>query len=70
MTFCCYALTLAIGLPNLSYHAQRGEELYQKQIRAQVEIPKNIRISIEDWLSYPKSEFVQAADYVLHKNAE
>ena len=26
--------------------------------------------SIEDWLSYPKSEFVQASSYVLKKNAE
>lgn len=26
--------------------------------------------SIEDWLSYPKSEFVQASSYVLNKNAE
>jgi PAS domain-containing protein len=29
-----------------------------------------LRIGIEDWLSHPKSEFTQAADYVLHKNAE
>jgi hypothetical protein len=26
--------------------------------------------SIEDWLSYPKSEFVQASSYVLKKNAQ
>ncbi len=29
-----------------------------------------LRASIEDWLSYPKSEFVQASSYVLKKNAE
>ena len=26
--------------------------------------------SIEDWLSSPKSEFTNAANYVLNKNAE
>lgn len=26
--------------------------------------------SIEDWLSSPKSDFTQAAEYVLNKNAE
>ncbi len=26
-----------------------------------------LRASIEDWLSYPKSEFVQASSYVLRK---
>jgi hypothetical protein len=26
--------------------------------------------SIEDWLSSPKSDFTQAAEYVLQKNAE
>ncbi|WP_138500114.1 DNA-binding protein [Nostoc sp. PA-18-2419] len=26
--------------------------------------------SIEDWLSSPKSDFTQAANYVLKKNAE
>ncbi len=29
-----------------------------------------LRASIEDWLCYPKSEFVQASSYVLKKNAE
>lgn len=29
-----------------------------------------LQISIDDWLSHPKSEFAQAADHVLHKNAE
>ncbi len=26
--------------------------------------------SIEDWLSSPKSDFTQAAEYVINKNAE
>lgn len=29
-----------------------------------------LRESIEDWLSSPKSEFTDAANYVLNKNAE
>ncbi len=29
-----------------------------------------LRIGIEDCLNHPKSEFIQAVDYVLHKNAE
>ena len=29
-----------------------------------------LRISIEDWLSSPKDDFTQAAEYVLKKNAE
>ncbi|RCJ16220.1 DNA-binding protein [Nostoc sp. ATCC 43529] len=29
-----------------------------------------LRASIEDWLSSPKSEFTEAANYVLKKNAE
>ncbi|MHC5734546.1 DNA-binding protein [Nostoc sp.] len=29
-----------------------------------------LRTRIEDWLSWPTSEFAQAANYVLTKNAE
>lgn len=29
-----------------------------------------LRASIEEWLSSPKSDFTQAAEYVLNKNAE
>jgi len=29
-----------------------------------------LRASIEDWLSSPKRDFTQAAEYVLSKNAE
>jgi predicted transcriptional regulator len=29
-----------------------------------------VRISIDDWLSHPKSEFSQASSYVLKKNTE
>lgn len=29
-----------------------------------------LRASIEDWLSSPESDFTQAAEYVLKKNAE
>jgi antitoxin FitA len=29
-----------------------------------------LKVSLEDWLNSQKSEFVNAADYVLMKNAE
>ncbi len=29
-----------------------------------------LRANIEDWLSSPKRDFTQAAEYVLNKNAE
>ena len=29
-----------------------------------------LKVSLEDWLNSQKSEFVDAADYVLTKNAE
>ncbi|MBE9128639.1 MULTISPECIES: ribbon-helix-helix protein, CopG family [unclassified Coleofasciculus] len=29
-----------------------------------------LRASIDEWLGYPKSEFVQASSYVLKKNAK
>jgi predicted transcriptional regulator len=29
-----------------------------------------LKVSLEDWLNSQKSEFVDAADYVLAKNAE
>ncbi|MBE9205123.1 ribbon-helix-helix protein, CopG family [Nostoc sp. LEGE 06077] len=29
-----------------------------------------LRVSIEEWLSYQKSDFTDAANYVLTKNAE
>ncbi len=29
-----------------------------------------LRASIDEWLSYPKSEFVEASSYVLKKNAQ
>jgi antitoxin FitA len=29
-----------------------------------------VRISMDDWLSHPKSDFSQASSYVLEKNSE
>ncbi|MEI3652564.1 MAG: DNA-binding protein [Dolichospermum lemmermannii FEM_B0920] len=29
-----------------------------------------LRATIEDWLNYPKSDFEQAANYILKKNSE
>ncbi|MFN5516591.1 MAG: ribbon-helix-helix protein, CopG family [Cyanobacteriota bacterium] len=36
----------------------------------QVSYEELLRASIEDLLTYPKSEFTQASSYVLKKNAE
>jgi antitoxin FitA len=49
------------------------EQLQQLQAMAQANniSPKELlRATIEDWLNYPKSDFEQAANYVLQKNAE
>jgi len=29
-----------------------------------------LQVSIEDWLTHPTKQFIEAADYVLKKNAE
>jgi predicted transcriptional regulator len=49
------------------------EQLQQLQAMAQannISTEELLRASIEDWLNYPKSDFEQAANYVLQKNAE
>jgi predicted transglutaminase-like cysteine proteinase len=53
-------------------------ELSDQQCQALQDLTQNLgiapeellRIGIEDWLKHPRSDFSQAADYVLHKNAE
>ncbi|MBN8565083.1 MAG: DNA-binding protein [Leptolyngbya sp. UWPOB_LEPTO1] len=53
-------------------------ELSDQQFQALQDLAQNLgiapeellRMSIEDWLKHPRSDFSQAADYVLHKNAE
>ena len=49
------------------------EQLQKLQQLAQesgISLEDLLRASIEDWLNYPKSEFVQASSYVLKKNAQ
>jgi hypothetical protein len=49
------------------------EQLQQLQAMAQannISPEELLRATIEDWLNYPKSDFEQAANYVLQKNAE
>jgi predicted transcriptional regulator len=49
------------------------EQLQQLEAMAQannISTEELLRASIEDWLNYPKSDFEQAANYVLQKNAE
>jgi hypothetical protein len=35
-----------------------------------ISLEELLRVSIEEWLSYEKSDFTDAANYVLKKNAE
>ncbi|WP_298912699.1 ribbon-helix-helix protein, CopG family [uncultured Nostoc sp.] len=49
------------------------EQLQKLQALAQengISLEDLLRARIEDWLSQPTSEFAQAANYVLNKNAE
>jgi len=49
------------------------EQLQKLQALAQesgISLEDFLLARIEDWLSYPTSEFAQAANYVLKKNAE
>ena len=57
--------SITIDLPDQQF--EKVQKLAQKLGISTEEL---LRISIEDWLNHPKSEFVRAADYVLNKNAE
>ncbi|WP_442936771.1 DNA-binding protein [Nostoc sp.] len=49
------------------------EQLQKLQAIAQetgISLEDLLRARIEDWLSHPTSDFAQAANYVLKKNAE
>ncbi|TAF07554.1 MAG: DNA-binding protein [Nostocales cyanobacterium] len=49
------------------------EQLQQLQVMAQannISPEELLRATIEDLLNYPKSDFEQAANYVLQKNSE
>ena len=57
--------SITINIPDAQL--QKLQQLAQK---SGISIEDLLRASLEDWLSYPKSEFVQASNYVLKKNAE
>lgn len=57
--------SITIDLPD-----QQFEKIQKLAQELGISVEELLRFSIEDWLNHPKSEFVQAADYVLHKNAE
>ena len=57
--------SLTINIPDAQLH--KLQQLAQKN---KISLEDLLRASIEDWLSYPKSEFLQASSYVLKKNAE
>jgi predicted transcriptional regulator len=49
---------------------ERMERLRQMAQRAGVSPEELARAGLEDWLRQPREDFVQAAPYVLEKNAE
>ena len=48
----------------------RLEQLQELARRAQVPPEELARAGLEDWLRQPRDDFVQAAKYVMQKNAE
>ena len=57
--------SITINIPDAQL--QKLQQLAQEN---GISIEELLRASIEDWLSYPKSEFVEASSYVLKKNAQ
>ena len=46
------------------------QKLQQLAQESGISLEDLLRASIDEWLSYPKSEFVKASSYVLKKNAQ
>lgn len=57
--------SITINIPDAQL--QKLQQLAQEN---EISLEDLLRASLEDWLSYPKSEFAQASSYVLKKNAE
>ena len=49
---------------------ERLEQLQELARRVKVAPEELARAGLEDWLRQPREDFVQAAQYVLKKNAE
>jgi antitoxin FitA len=57
--------SITINIPD-----EQLQKLQQLARDNQVSPEDLLRINIADWLARPQDEFIQAADYVLKKNAE
>jgi antitoxin FitA len=57
--------TLMVPIPE-----ERLEQLQQLALRVGVSTEELARAGLEDWLRQPREDFVEAARYVLRKNAE
>lgn len=57
--------SITINIPDAQL--QKLQQLAQE---SGISLEDLLRASLEDWLSYPKNEFVQASSYVLKKNAQ
>jgi antitoxin FitA len=56
---------ITINIPD-----EQLQKLQQLARDSQVSSEELLRVNIEEWLTRPQDEFIQAADYVLKKNAE
>lgn len=61
-----------IGMPSITVNIadEQLEKLQYLARESQISLEDLLRASIADWLSYPKQDFSEAANYVLQKNAE
>jgi antitoxin FitA len=57
--------SITINIPD-----EQLQKLQQLARESQVSPEDLLRVNIEEWLARPQDEFIQAADYVLKKNAE
>jgi antitoxin FitA len=57
--------SITINIPD-----EQLQKLQQLARDSQVSPEDLLRVNIEEWLARPQDEFIQAADYVLKKNAE
>lgn len=49
---------------------QKFEEIQKLAQELGISLEEFLRISIEEWLTYPQADFTNAASYVLQKNTE
>ena len=61
---------LVINTITIALSDERLRRLRELAKEAKVAPEELVRASVDEWLSRPKEDFAQAADFVLRKNAE